>query len=368
MPPPAGPPPARASMTPGRIWSSAASSGSAAAGRVVRACGKTPPCGGNGPGQPVGQRHVAVRARAAVLGEQSASARCHRRADGLAREQGLVELGHELGRRDRVHAVGHGHYRRAARRAAARSRPRLPVPCRPRPTGRRSAPPPALRPASAHPQPSTPRPDRPPPPSGSRTPAPPRPSCAIIAGRTPGRRCPARRPAAPVAVEMHHVERRRPRRRPRRTVSRSAAERRRAQHGQLDLAAHRVQPFQQRPGHHLIPTSSVPAGREITISTRSRPPGISNVPAPPSTRRLRDTPPATQRHRSSFVAHQLPRQRQHSRHSRPEHHLGAPPAAGRRPVLAWSRTPTRTPAWPHPASCSALPDPVSSHTANGVSR
>jgi hypothetical protein len=39
-------------------------------------------------------------------------------------------------------------------------------------------------------------------------------------------------------------------------------------------------------------TSAVPAGREITISTRSFPPGTASVPAPPATGRLRDTSPA----------------------------------------------------------------------------
>ena len=227
--------------------------------------------------QPVGQRQVALRARAVVLLEQALAAGGDCLPNAVAGEQGLVERGHELRRGDRVDAVGHRDYRRAAgleQRGGDRGFQFLAdraglagIQHHDRDLALGQYLRDLRRPDVGHCRCRA-----------SRTPGLPRPSRSSSPGR-PAIEPPPSGAAGhrAVAVEVDHVERlARVGGLPYRVAQR--VERGRAQHGQADLAADRVEPFEQRAGHHLVAHVRVPAGREITISTRSFPPGTSRVP------------------------------------------------------------------------------------------
>ena len=271
--------------------------------------------------QPVSQRHVPFRARPPVTLKQPPPPRAYRLAHAGPGEHGFVERGHELRRRDRVHAVGHRHHRRAPRFEQGGGHGGLQVLAdraglarvqhhhrhpalgqHPGDLRRRHV---VTAPAGLlerqHPLPRTGHHPRPAP-----------------------RRPAARRPAGhhPVPVEMHHVER----------LARLGGLRHRlaqrvegrgAQHGQVDLAADRVQPLQQRPGHHLIPHIGGP-GRP---GDHHQHPQLAarhlQRPRPTHHRHAPRDPARPQRHRPAAVPHQLPRQPQQPRLGRPEHHLQA---------------------------------------------
>ena len=144
--------------------------------------------------------------------------------------------------------------------------------------------------------------------SNARTPSP-----ELSHHRRPARYRPAARGPAghrAVPVEVHHVER----------LARfgglahrvaQGVEGRRAQHGQADLAANRVEPFEQRAGHHLV-THVAGAGRagdhhqhpELPAGDIKRARAVGDREAAGDAAR-------TQRHRAGAVAHQLPRKAEH---------------------------------------------------------
>jgi hypothetical protein len=145
------------------------------------------------------------------------------------------------------------------------------------------------------------------------------------------RRTAPRHPAAargaaghhPVPVEMHHMKRLAARhRRCERLLQR--IKRRGTQNGQVHLAADRIQPLQQRPGHHLIPHILRPGRAGDHHQHPQPPPGNLQRPSAVGDRQAPRHPARPQRDRTAAVAHQLPRQPEQARIGRPEQHLQAP--------------------------------------------
>ena len=246
----------------------------------------------------------------------------HRRADRVPGEQPLVERRHELRRRDRVHAVGHRHHRRRAaaqqprghrglqlladRAGLARVQHHHRHPRRRQhlrhPRRRHRIPAPVRRPG----RPALPRPPRP----GTSPARPPRPP-----GGPPARR--GRRNAPPGTAPPPPPPP--PGSRPGHPGSAGAAP--------PDRHWPRTASSRSSSGRAIIryPTSAVPAGRLITISTRSRPPRHVEGRAQLRRRQAPVDPghPGIQRQRQlpRRITHQLPRQPQQRRRARPEHHL-----------------------------------------------
>jgi hypothetical protein len=290
--------------------------------------------------QPVGQRHVPLRAGTVVPLEQPLSSGGDRLPDAVPGEQRLVERGHELRRRHRVHAVGHRHHRRAPR-LEQRGRDRgfqfladCPGLARVQhhdgnlAVGQRLG---DLRRADL---------------------------VAAAAGLLENQDTLARvghhsrawscDPAAasgtdghrPVPVEMHHVKRRtRGGGLPQHLTE--GGERRRAQHGQLHLAAHRLQPLQQRPRHHLVPhvTCAVRAGNHHQYPQLAS--GHLQHLCCVGHRQAPGDPARPERDRPGLVAHQLPRQPEQPRLGRPEDHFNAPVPRPLEAVPRWAGTKNR---------------------------
>ena len=163
-----------------------------------------------------------------------------------------------------------------------------------------------------------------------------------------------------MSVEMHHMKR---------LTSiggllhrvAQRVERGRAQHGQVDLAAYRVQALQQRPGHHLV--SHIPgpragdhhqhpqlAARHLQRAARRRPAGCGRSRPPPA-------PPDRCRHASAPTAAPAGQGRR----------TGTPPPGlcpGPQVEITWRASPKTDPNTrsPHPASFSPIVGPRSSQT------
>ena len=271
--------------------------------------------------EPVGQRHVPSRARPPVMPGQPPPPSGDRLPDAGSGEQGLVERGHELRRGDRVHAVGHRHHRRAPRlqqrggdggfefladraglarvqdrhRHFALGQHRRDLRRRYKVTAaawllERQHP---LTRAGHH--------------------------------RRPGPHQPATRSPAghhPVPIEMHHMKRLTARRRRGQRFA-QGIECGRAQHGQVNLAADRVQPFHQRAGHHLIPHIGGPGRAGDHHQHPQLPARHLQRPRAAGDRQAAGDPARPERDGAGAVAHQLPRQAQQARIGGTEHHLQA---------------------------------------------